>query len=194
MKKSEAINLLNSEGWTKKDAERALVDIDFDNNPDELTIRKAASSFADKELLNRQRLQAAQKTLVTKKNKEIEQYKEKISKGKTSISPDYSNSNINKLLTATNQLNNINQELKQDNERLKNTVNTDSSEIEIKKLLADNNALRKINQELKQDNKRLKNIVDLIKLKLAQSTNDILRYEDSEIRKAVIKLLHSTLG
>jgi hypothetical protein len=34
----------------------------------------------------------------------------------------------------------------------------------------------------------------MIKLKLAQQTKEILQYEDSEIRKAVIKIFKSTLG
>ncbi|MDJ0573120.1 MAG: hypothetical protein QNJ53_29345 [Pleurocapsa sp. MO_192.B19] len=149
MKKSEAINLLNSEGWTKEDAKKALTKVNFGDNPDELTIRKAASSFAGEELLKRQRLQAAQKSLVTKKTKEIEKYKEKI--GQT-------------ILTEKTELKKANEELK------------------------------KVNEELKKDNKRLKNVADLIKLKLAQKANDILQYKDSEIREAVIKLFHSTLG
>ncbi|PSB11022.1 hypothetical protein C7B62_07180 [Pleurocapsa sp. CCALA 161] len=153
MNKSEAINLLNNEGWTKEDAKRALLEVDFSNDPDELTIRKLVSFFAGKELLNRQRLQAAQKALVTKKDKEIEKYKREI-RGESEI----------------------------------------SDEAKLKKLLADNDRLQKINAELKKDNKRLKNIVDLIKLRIAQQTKEILQYEDSEIRKAVIKFFHSTLG
>lgn len=153
MNKSEAIDLLNNEGWTKADAKRALLEVDFSNDQNELTIRTVASSFAGQELVNRQNLQKAQKALVTKKNKEIEQYKEKISK----------ESEID-------------------------------AEAKLKKLLADNEQLQKINAELKKDNKRLKNIVDLIKLKLAQQTKEISKYEDSEIRKALIKFFHSTLG
>jgi predicted RNase H-like nuclease (RuvC/YqgF family) len=150
MQKSDAFILLNTEGWTKEDAKRALSEVDFSNDPDELTILKAASSFAGKELLQRQRLQAAQKSLVTKKDKEIEKYKEKIDRV--------------------------------------------DSETDLTKLLTENRQLQKINEELKRDNKRLKNIVDMIKLKLAQQTKEILQYEDSEIRKAVIKIFKSTLG
>jgi hypothetical protein len=73
MEKLEAIKLLVSEGWTKADAIRALEILDFNSNPDEFTIRRAISSFAGSELINRQRLQAAQKGLVTKKQKEIQQ-------------------------------------------------------------------------------------------------------------------------
>ena len=72
MNKSEATQLLVREGWTKADALRALERVDFNQNPDELTIRRAISLFAGPELINRQRLQAAQKGMVTKRTKEIE--------------------------------------------------------------------------------------------------------------------------
>ena len=71
MKKSDATKLLVSEGWTKADAIRALSDIDFQTDPDELTIRRGISQFAGQELINRQRLQAAQKGIVTKRSKEL---------------------------------------------------------------------------------------------------------------------------
>ena len=76
MNKTEAIQLLNQEGWTKADAKRALEIIDFESrhSVDELTILRTASKFAGTELLNRQRLQAAQKGMVTKRNKEIQKY------------------------------------------------------------------------------------------------------------------------
>ena len=71
MKKSDATKLLVSEGWTKADAIRELSDIDFQTDPDELTIRRGISQFAGQELINRQRLQAAQKGIVTKRSKEL---------------------------------------------------------------------------------------------------------------------------
>ncbi|MDJ0692165.1 MAG: hypothetical protein QNJ41_27195 [Xenococcaceae cyanobacterium MO_188.B32] len=156
MKKSEAIKLLTKEKWTKADAERALVKINFSTNPDELTIRRAISSFAGSELINRQRLQAAQKRLVTTRNKELE-------------------------------------ELKKGNKKL---LSSDSNilEAKIKTLTAKNKDLIKVNQELQKDNKNLKNIVDRIKLQLAIDTKKLLRYEDSELRKEIIKLFKWTLG
>ena len=72
MNKSQAIKLLENEAWTKADAMRALELIDFSANPDEITVRRGISPFAGSELIKRQRLQAAQKGLVTKKNREIE--------------------------------------------------------------------------------------------------------------------------
>jgi hypothetical protein len=72
VKKSEAIDLLKKEKWTEADAKRALENIDFKSDPDELTIRRLTSSFAGSQLIERQRLQAAQKSMVTKKTKEID--------------------------------------------------------------------------------------------------------------------------
>lgn len=72
MNKKEAIRLLVNRGSTKADADRALAAVDFSTNPDEITILKAFCDFAGSELSNRQRLQAAQRAVVTKRNQEIE--------------------------------------------------------------------------------------------------------------------------
>lgn len=72
MNKSQAIKLLQHEGWTKADASRALESVDFSANPDELTIRRVTSPFAGPELSKRQNLQRAQKGLVKKKTDEME--------------------------------------------------------------------------------------------------------------------------
>lgn len=61
-------------------------------------------------------------------------------------------------------------------------------------LSSKNQELLTANKELKKDNKELKNIVDQIRLRLAQDTKVLLQYEDSEIRKAVIRLFRWTLG
>ncbi len=157
MNRLEAIELLKSEGWTKADAIRALEVIDFKTNPDELTIRRAVSSFAGSELIKRQRLQAAQKAMVTKKNKEIEQK--------------------DKEYTAK-----IAQYEKQQPEAKHNLL-----EDQIQNLMAQNQELIEVNNQLKKDNKNLKNLVDAIKLRLAIDVKNLLRYEDSEIRIALVK-------
>lgn len=141
MKKSDATKLLVSEGWTKADAIRALSDIDFQTDPDELTIRRGISQFAGQELINRQRLQAAQKGIVTKRSKEL------------SLTVD-------------------------ENKELQNKTNFLNSK---------NNELTQVNEELQKDNKALKNIVDQIRLKLALDMKQLVRFEDSEIRKELIK-------
>ena len=164
MKKSEAIKLLTSEQWTKEDAKRALVDVDFSTNPDELTIRRAISSFAGSELINRQRLQATQKGLVTKKIKVIKELEKDITR------------------------------LKQYQQKSPSSLDKNSLEAQIKTLTAKNQELIKVNKILQKDNKDLKNIVDRIKLQLAIDTKQLLRYEDSELRKGVVKLFKWTLG
>jgi hypothetical protein len=141
VKKSDATKLLVSEGWTKADAIRALSDIDFQTDPDELTIRRGISQFAGQELINRQKLQAAQKGIVTKRSKEL------------SLTVD-------------------------ENKELQNKTNFLNSK---------NNELTQVNEELQKDNKALKNIVDQIRLKLALDMTQLVRFEDSEIRKELIK-------
>lgn len=170
MKKSEAIDLLVSEGWTKADANRAVEIVDFTLNPNELTIRRAISLFAGTELIQRQRLQAAQKSLVTKKNKELEQkekeYADKIEQIKKVQNPDRENYKAEI------------QALSSKNKSLEATIQS----------------LTLANDRLKKDNRDLKNIIDEIKLKLTINMKNLLHYKDSEIRQAIINLLKTTLG
>ena len=85
---------------------------------------------------------------------------------------------------------------------------TQNLEAEIKRLSAEkqhlsskvqtlttyNDELVEANTQLKKDNKELKNVVDQIRLRLARDTKMLLQYEDSEIRKALIRLFRWTLG
>jgi uncharacterized protein (DUF3084 family) len=64
----------------------------------------------------------------------------------------------------------------------------------VQALTAQNDELIAANDQLKKDNKDLKNIVDQIKLQLAKDTKALLQYEDSEIRKGLIRLFRWTLG
>ena len=50
------------------------------------------------------------------------------------------------------------------------------------------------NDQLKKENKALKNLVDAIRLRLAKDVKQLLNYDDSEIRKALIKVFKPTLG
>lgn len=50
------------------------------------------------------------------------------------------------------------------------------------------------NDQLKKENKALKNLMDAIRLRLAKDVKQLLNYDDSEIRKALIKVFKSTLG
>lgn len=66
--------------------------------------------------------------------------------------------------------------------------------LEVQRLTTHNDELVDANKQLKKDNKDLKNIVDQIRLRLARDTKMLLEYEDSEIRKALIRLFRWTLG
>lgn len=205
MNKSEAIKLLESEAWTKADASRALEVIDFNKNPDELTIRRAISNFVGSELSKRQRLQAAQKGQVTKKNKEIEhihkeydikltRYKQELKQAREINETEIRNSASvdNELKAEVRSLTLANEQLKKENTALKDKLqDLTSFNKDLDAKLKKSNL---INEQLKKDNKDLKNVVDAIKLKLAVEVNQLLKYEDSEIRKALIKLFKSTLG
>jgi chromosome segregation ATPase len=175
--KSQAIKLLENEGWTKADAMRALEPINFSTNPDEITIRRAISTFAGSELINRQRLQAAQKGMVTKKNKEIERHHQEYV-AKIEQLKQYQKQETEKSEAKIQSLSEQNKNL----------------EFHLNSIKSQNNQLIKANEQLQKDNKALKNLVDAIKLKLAIDTKKLLQYEDSEIRKALITLFKSTLG
>ncbi|NJR62876.1 MAG: hypothetical protein HC769_31265 [Cyanobacteria bacterium CRU_2_1] len=64
----------------------------------------------------------------------------------------------------------------------------------VQTLTTQNDELTEANTQLKKENKDLKNIVDQIRLRLARDTKLLLQYEDSEIRKALIRLFRWTLG
>ena len=70
MRKQDAIAFAKRFDWTVADAKRAFVDLDI-KEADEQSLLLAMANFAGKELLERQRLQAAQKGQVTKKKNEI---------------------------------------------------------------------------------------------------------------------------
>ena len=70
MKKKDAIEYAKSFDWTEADAKRALAGIDL-KEANEQTLLLAMAKFSGSELLERQRLQAAQKAQVTKKKNYI---------------------------------------------------------------------------------------------------------------------------
>ena len=166
MNKKEAIELLNHEGWTKADAQRALESINFktDTDIDELIVRCAVSQFAGAELYNRQRLQAAQKGMVTKRNKEIQSY-------------------IVQIEELTLRIGSSNGE------------NSAELEKQVKELKGKISNLVEANDVLKKDNKNLKNIVDEIRFKLTVEIKSLLNLKNIlEIRKRLIELLKTILG
>lgn len=64
----------------------------------------------------------------------------------------------------------------------------------VQTLTTENDELVSANTQLKKENKDLKNIVDQIRLRLARDTKELLKYEDSQLRKAIIRLFQWTLG
>ncbi|MFK8185413.1 MAG: hypothetical protein AB8B99_18715 [Phormidesmis sp.] len=78
----ESIEYATNFGWTQADAKRAFADTDL-KNADELALLTAMVNFAGPTLYERQRLQGAQKGLVTKKEKQIKriesEFQEKVS-------------------------------------------------------------------------------------------------------------------
>ena len=174
MNKREAIELLNHEGWTKADAKRALESINFrtDTDIDELMVRRAASQFAGAELLNRQRLQAAQKGLVTRRNREIQEYISQIEELTLKIGSSNSSENS--------------AELEQEVIKLKDKISN---------LVQANDELDRANNILQRDNRNLRNIVDEIRFRLTVEFKNILRLNNIlKIKQRLVQLLKSTLG
>lgn len=64
----------------------------------------------------------------------------------------------------------------------------------VQTLTTNNDELIDANEILKRDNRDLKNIIDQIRLRLARDIQMLLEYEDSEIRRALIRLFSWTLG
>jgi chromosome segregation ATPase len=96
-------------------------------------------------------------------------------------------------------LDNRKKQLEEDRKKIEAEIQNFSSENEnlkakVQILNSDNKQLIGVNDQLKKENKALKNIVDEIKLKLAIEIKGMLRLEDSEIRKGLVKLFKSTLG
>ncbi|MBD2136135.1 hypothetical protein H6F32_00725 [Anabaena sp. FACHB-1237] len=91
------------------------------------------------------------------------------------------------------------QELEQETRKLEEDIQRISKEnknlqTQVDTLSYNNQQLTEANSKLKKDNRDLKNILDQIKLKLTIHINSLLRLEDSEIRKGLIKLLQSIQG
>jgi hypothetical protein len=120
--KSAAIKLLVGDGWTKADADRALAGLDFGLDPNEAAIWRAASAFAGPELKTRQRLQAAQKGLVTRRTSELElkDQENEFLEGKAKALALENN----ELAQEKTELVEVNDRLKTDNKALKNLLDS----------------------------------------------------------------------
>jgi hypothetical protein len=197
MDKAEIIEILESEDWTRADALRAVESIDFSTKPDELTIRRNISSrFAGRELIKRQREQAAQKGLVTKKTNQLELLKREY---QADIKQrDLQLALLKKQVTGADSPEQAQQiELMQQQYRVvieQYESQNQQLSARVKELEVDNRSLTKVNTELKKDNKSLKNIVDSIRLQLAKDMKGVLKNQDSDLRQAILKLFKSTQG
>ena len=123
--KQQAIGILKIEGWTEADAKRAFEGIDFGLDPDELFIRRVSSQFAGAELLQRQRLQAAQKAQVTRKTKELERRAleiQSLASENLALKTQSSPTQDQELIKMNQELIETNLQLKKDNKDLKNIV------------------------------------------------------------------------
>jgi peptidoglycan hydrolase CwlO-like protein len=83
-------------------------------------------------------------------------------------------------------------QLEQEYVQLQTEVQSLSTKVDT--LSSQNEELIGANEQLKKDNKALKTFVDAIKLRLARDTKELLQYEDSQLRKAIIRLFRWTLG
>lgn len=117
------------------------------------------------------------------------------------LKTDYQNleTSIATLETAKTSLETKKRQLEREQATLNLEIKTLSSENEslagqVGNLTTRNNELTVANDQLMKDNKDLKNTVDKIRLRLARDVKMLLKYEDNELRKALIRLFQWTLG
>jgi chromosome segregation ATPase len=106
---------------------------------------------------------------------------------------------IQQLELSKGKLESKKQQLEQEKERLEFEVQNLSAAnlsltTKVDSLVTHNDELLEANDQLKKDNKSLKNVVDASRLRLARDTNELLKYEDNELRKALIRVFKWTLG
>ncbi len=191
LKDSYGINKNITQGLTKADCQR-LVDV----LAEEPSMAHLVTAYAEKNstlggknaYYSRMRNQAETKlgSLEAEKDQLEAQYREL-------------EASIAAIESSTTDLDQRKQQLLAENQRLAQEVESLSRENEqltsaVTDLGSRNDDLSRANAELKKDNKDLKNIVDQIRLRLAHDTQELLKYEDSEIRKALIRLFRWTLG
>ncbi|NEP63849.1 MAG: hypothetical protein F6K31_44320 [Symploca sp. SIO2G7] len=150
---------------------------------------KLVESFVAKneELSRNNRNYGQQRSQVQKKLKSLQVEHEKLEK------------EIKELETSNGSLGDRKSQLSQEHQELEAQIQQLSSEnktlsSKVQSLTTHNDELVDANEKLKKDNKDLKNVVDQIRLRLARDTKMLMQYEDSEIRKALIRLFRWTLG
>lgn len=149
---------------------------------DQESANKLVQSFIVKneELSQNNRNFGQQRSQAQKKLKSLQIENEKLEK------------DITALQDRRGRLSQEQQELEEQIKQLSEQNKTLSGKVQT--LTTHNDELVDANEQLKKDNKDLKNIVDQIRLRLARDTKMLLEYEDSEIRKALIRLFRWTLG
>lgn len=153
------------------------------------SVRKITESFAAKnlDLGNSNRHYGQLSGNATKKLQAAKEDYERLEQQLTAMEEAKANLQKRKqgITAETQKLESEIEQLSESNQALESKVQT---------LTTHNDELLEANTHLKKDNKELKNIVDQIRLRLARDTQKLLEYEDSEIRKALIRLFRWTLG
>lgn len=184
LKEKFGINKNISQALTKEECERL-----FDLLCSEPSAAKLVSSFADKNssLGRNNATYAKARNQAERKFETLQAEYQQLEKSIESIEAAklYLEKRKRELEEEQKKLEAEVQNLSSTNQSLKSNVQT---------LTTQNDELIVANTQLKKENKDLKNIVDQIRLRLARDTKMLLQYEDSEIKKAVIRLFRWTLG
>jgi uncharacterized protein (DUF3084 family) len=184
LKEKFGINKNISQPLTKEECQKMLNLLEY-----EPTIAKLVASYASKNLelgrnnatYGKARNQAERKVeALQTEYLQLEKSIESIEKGKASLEE-----RKKQLEAEQRNLEAEVQNLSSQNQSLVSKVQT---------LITEKDELTIANTQLKKENKDLKNIVDQIKLRLARDTKALLEYEDSQIRRAMIRLFRWTLG
>lgn len=182
LKEKYAINKNISQPLSAEDCERLLILLGQDQSA-----AKLVDSFIDKnsDLSQRNRRFGQQRGQAQKKLERLQVEYAELEQSINTLSPKQLLEERERLLKQNLELNTRVSDLADKNKSL---------DLKTQQLSSDKDELVEANTQLKKDNKALKNIVDRIKLQLAQDTQALLQYEDSEIRKAMIRLFRWTLG
>ena len=138
---------------------------------------------------------------LSQNNRNFSQLRSQAEKKLQSLQAEYTQleKSITDLEQSKGKLDSRKQQLSQEHQALEAEISKLSAQnqtmaAKVQTLTLQNDDLIQANDQLKKDNKELKNIVDQIRLRLARDTKKLLQYEDSEIRKALIRLFRWTLG
>lgn len=184
LKEQYGINKNITDSLSLEDCENLLVTLS--SQP---STAKLVASFTEKnnELSKNNRYYGQQRSQAEKKFAKLQAEHEQLEKA------------IAEMEKTNEKLGDRKRNLSAEHEALESEINRLAAENQqlsskVQTLTTRNDELVEANDQLKRDNKDLKNIVDQIRLRLARDTKMLLEYEDSEIRKALIRLFRWTLG